>query len=131
MDNERKRILIENQIRKAKDTIIDAKIAFENDRFRNTLNRNYYAIFYIVTALAYKYDFITSKHKQLMGWFNKNFIKDNILDRKLGEIYKIAFDNRQDSDYSDFFAYDKNIIEEHFKDMLYFVSEIEKFINQE
>ena len=44
MDEERKRILINNQIRKAKETIEDAKIALDNNRFRKALNRIYYSI---------------------------------------------------------------------------------------
>lgn len=39
------------------------------------LNRLYYAIFYAVAALAQKFNFITSKHSQLLGWFNREFIK--------------------------------------------------------
>ena len=30
----------------------------------------------MVTALAIKNKFETSKHQQLLGWFNKTFIKD-------------------------------------------------------
>ena len=95
------------------------------------MNRIYYSIFHIVSALSVKYDFSTSKHKQLIGWFNKNFIHTNLIDTKLYKIYSKAFSNRQESDYEDFVAFLEEEVEEHFKDMLYFVSEIEKFINQD
>ena len=128
MEHEEKKILIENQIRKSKETIEDARLSFENNRYRNALNRIYYSIFYSVCALAIKYDFATSKHKQLMGWFNKSFIKEEIIDKKYGEIYKKAFDNRQESDYDVIFEYDKMEIESLYNAMIDFVEEINRFI---
>ena len=38
------------------------------------VNRIYYGLYYAVTALAIKHRFETSKHLQLIGWFNKEFI---------------------------------------------------------
>ena len=67
-----KQILVDNAILKAQDAILAAESNFENGFYSTCQNRLYYAIFYIVTALAYKNNFVTSKHSQLMGWFNKN-----------------------------------------------------------
>mgnify|MGYP001445145072 FL=1 len=131
MKQEHKELIIKHKIFKAKETIKDAEIAIKNQRYNNAMNRIYYAIFHIISALSVKYDFSTSKHKQLMGWFNKNFIYTNKIDTKLYKIYSKAFSNRQESDYEDFVTFLEEEVEEHFKDMLYFVSEIEKFINQE
>ena len=39
------------------------------------LNRIYYGIFYIVSALAIKNRFSTANHSQLIGWFNTNYVK--------------------------------------------------------
>lgn len=128
MELENKIFLIENQIRKAQETIEDARISIQNGRYRNALNRIYYSIFYIVTALAIKHDFATSKHKQLMGWFNKNFLKEALIDLKYGEIYKKAFDNRQESDYDVIFDYDKSEVESLYGSMIEFVDEIHRYI---
>ncbi len=57
---------------KALEAIKGAEVAFNNDIKSMGLNRLYYAIFYSVTALAYNFGFITSKHLKLIGWFNKN-----------------------------------------------------------
>ena len=69
-----KQMLIDNAIIKSHDAILSAKSNFENGFYSTCQNRLYYAIFYIVTALAYKNNFVTSKHSQLMGWFNKKYI---------------------------------------------------------
>lgn len=52
-------------IEKSREALYDAEIAIENNRLDNAQNRIYYSIFYMITALAYKENFITSKHKNL------------------------------------------------------------------
>src|SRR3989339_178416 len=122
--------IINIRIIKAKETIEDARIALESERFRNALNRIYYAIFYMVSALSLKNGFSTSKHKQLMGWFVKNYVSTGIIKPEFSNIYKRAYERRQESDYDDVLEFDKNQVESHFSDMLQFVSEIEKIILQ-
>ena len=98
-----KKFFIENYLKKSKEALIDTEINLKNDRLNNAQNRIYYAIFYSVVALGYCENFITSKHKQLMGWFNKKFIYENkIFNTNMYKIYKEAYENRQESDYSIF-----------------------------
>lgn len=131
MEPKDKESIIEIRIKKAKETIEDARIALENARLRNALNRIYYAIFYIVSALAAKDDFSTSKHRQLMGWFIKNYVSNGRIDAEFSNIYKKAFENRQESDYEDFVEFETEEVESHFADMKVFVEEIEKMITKE
>lgn len=131
MEPELIEIIVQRRIQKSKETIDDAQLAFSNNQFRNTLNWIYYSIFYIVSALAAKYNFATSKHKQLMWWFNKEFVKSGRIKSEFWDIYSRAFKNRQESDYLDFVEYSKDEIESNFSDMLKFVTEIEKFILQD
>jgi len=80
-----KDIIINYSIEKSWEAARDAKLAIENNSFFNAENRIYYAIFYLVSALALKNEFSTSKHRQLMGWFNQNYIKT----QKIRTSYKI------------------------------------------
>jgi len=94
------KVLLRNCLTKSIEAFNDAKFNFENNRFKVTLNRIYYSIFYSVLALGYKDSFITSKHKQLMGWFNKTYIHDKkIFDERLMKIYQKSFNDRQEADY--------------------------------
>ncbi len=76
--------LIKYRIEQAKATKNEAKLMIENDMFRGAINRIYYGMFYMVLALALKYGFDSSKHGQLIGWFNKTFIKEAIIERRFG-----------------------------------------------
>jgi uncharacterized protein len=124
-----KDILIDYRIRRCKETVQDAKIAVENNRLHNAENRIYYAIFYIVSALSLKFDYSTSKHIQLMGWFNRNFIKTGLFGKDLNKIYKNAFEKRQEGDYDDFIKFSLEEVKDDYEDMLYFVEKVEKLIN--
>ena len=67
--------LIKHYIEKTQSTIEDIKFFIENEKLLVAINRIYYGIFYMLSALAIKHQMSTSKHTQLIGWFNKNFIK--------------------------------------------------------
>ena len=79
--------LIEYRISRAKETIEEAKNAINENHFHLAENRIYYAIFYFTTALSLKYNYSTSKHKQLLGWFNRNFILTGKINKDIGKIY--------------------------------------------
>lgn len=56
-------------------------------------------MFYAVLALGLFHQFETSKHMQLMGWFNKNYIRTGIFPSEIGSYLKTAFETRTNSDY--------------------------------
>ncbi len=126
-----KHVLIINAIEKSHNAIKAAEYNIRNEFYSTCQNRLYYAIFYIVTALAYKNDFVTSKHAQLMGWFNKKFIyEEKIFDEKLLQIYKEAFANRQRADYDFTYTVDKDDVELAIKETKEFVKNIESYLKE-
>ncbi|MDR1168532.1 MAG: HEPN domain-containing protein [Heliobacteriaceae bacterium] len=131
MPQQRKEIVITRNIEKSHEAIETAEENIANNRLFAALNRIYYAIFYIVTALAKKNDFVTSKHAKLMGWFNKKFVyEDKIFDPEMLEIYKMAFAHRQDSDYDVMYTPDLEKTTELLSDVKKFIGEVEKFIQK-
>ena len=122
-----KQVLIINAIEKAQNAIKAAEYNIRNEFYSTCQNRLYYA----VTALAYKNDFVTSKHAQLMGWFNKKFIyEEKIFDEKLLQIYKEAFANRQRADYDFTYTVDKDDVELAIKETKEFVKNIESYLKE-
>jgi uncharacterized protein (UPF0332 family) len=126
-----KTALMEYRISRAKETIEEARNDIKFNQLFSAENRIYYAIFYIVSALGLKYDFSTSKHLQLLGWFNKNIIKTNKVPQHLGRIYRNAFENRQKGDYEDFKAFSIDEVQNDFDNMLLFIETIEKLIRED
>jgi len=92
------------------------------------VNRIYYGMYYAVTALAIRFKFETSKHFQLIGWFNKEFISTGILDPYYGKILRNAFQNRTKGDYDAFISFEKEEVNEMHAEMEKFIKALEKLI---
>ena len=124
-----KKILIERWLEKSQAAIKAADDSIINNNPENALNRTYYAIFYMVMALAQKENFKTSKHASLMGWFNKKFIfEEKVFDPKLFEVYRDAFESRQDSDYDAMYEPHLEEIKTLLSDAKVFIEAVRKVI---
>jgi uncharacterized protein (UPF0332 family) len=130
IDNQDKLNLIQYRLDEAMDTQSDVELLIDNGRLRAAVNRIYYGMFYSLLALAIKSGFETSKHSQLIGWFNKTFILEGLLDPKYGKIINKAYNRRSKSDYDSFVEFDLGAVKEMFEDMKDFIKEIEQFINK-
>jgi len=85
-------------------------------------------MYYSLTALALKHKFETSKHTQLIGWFNKNFISTKIIEPKFGKILRNAFQNRTKGDYDAFIKFSYDEVKVMHLEMEQFIMQIEKNI---
>ena len=56
-------------------------------------------MFYAMLALGQLRDYKSSKHQQMIGWFNKNFVHTGIFPKHFTRLVKDAFDARVESDY--------------------------------
>jgi len=128
METDERRELIFYRIFQAKETIEDVDLLLEHKKYRSAVSRIYYGMFYSLLALGLKYEFETSKHTQLLGWFNKEFINKNLVDIKFGKMIRNAFRDRQKSDYETNVEFSQEQVEEMFLDMKNFISEIEKIV---
>ena len=121
--------LIKHRLEQADETIADVELLVKNNRFRSAINRIYYGMFYSLLALALAYKFESSKHAQIIGWFNKSFIHTGKIEERFGKIINKAFNKRTKSDYDTFVEIDEKAVKEMLKEMKEFVFEIKKFLN--
>lgn len=99
--------LIKYRVEQAHKTINEVDLLIEQNLLVIAINRIYYGMFYMLLALALKEGFKTSKHKQLIGWFNKEYIKTEKIDRKIGKHIQNAYEDRSDGDYGVFVQFKK------------------------
>jgi len=126
--NDDKDSLIDYRIKQAEEAISDVQLLIENNRYRSAINRIYYGMFYSLLALGIANQFETSKHAQLLGWFNKNFINEGLLDSKYGKIINKAFNRRTKGDYDTYVEFEKDIVFEMFQEMQEFISGIKTYL---
>lgn len=122
--------LIEYRLQQANETILDVELLVENKRYRSAINRIYYGMFYVLLALGTAQKFETSKHAQLIGWFNKIFIHKGLIDSKYGKMINKAFNRRTKGDYDTFVEFEEKIVYEMLTEMKDFISEISSFIRK-
>lgn len=128
MENEERNSLINLRLEQAEETYKTAQLLIENSRYASALNRIYYGMFYAVLALSLKYNYKTSKHAQLLGWFNKEFVHTGLVEVKFGKIVKDAFEKRNEADYEITPLPPAEVIEQMLSDMRLFIDEIKNFI---
>lgn len=122
--------LILYRIAKARETLEDARILAESNRWNACVNRLYYASFYAVTALLTKHGFSSSKHTGIRSFFNKDFVKTGKIPKDLAMIYNDLFERRQESDYVDFTDFKESQVRPWFPKTESFINHIIDYIEQ-
>lgn len=124
-DNERAE-LIKYNIEKVDNLIDEIDFHIINDKLHTAVNRIYYCIFYMLTALALKNKFTTSKHMQLISWFNKKYVHEKIMDSRYGKIIRNIFEQRSRADYDVLAEFTKEQVTSLFNEMKETIAAIKK-----
>lgn len=112
----------------AKEDLYDAKLMFENGRYKNALNRGYYAIFHAIRAVNALDGFDSSKHSGVIAYFNQNYVKTEVFPKSVSRMIREASENREKADYLDFFIASKEEAEKQIKRAEEFVEVIEAYL---
>ena len=80
------------------EALEDARIMYDAERYKNTLNRAYYAVFYAIRAVNALDEFDSSKHSGVIAHFNQNYVKSGIFPREASKQIKIASEKREKAD---------------------------------
>jgi uncharacterized protein len=101
--DEKRKSLIEYRLKQAEESYDEAKYLFDGRKnLRSVMNRFYYAMFYSVLALLVNEQFVSSKHKGVISFFNKRFVKEGIFPEQMGKTIREAFELRQTGDYKEY-----------------------------
>lgn len=122
--------LINYRLSRGKESIEEVKLLMEKEKYFAAMNRIYYGLFYVVNCLALIDDFTTSKHTQLIGYFNKNYVKTGIFPKEIGKFFKQSFENRSKSDYQDLVEFTKKQVEQDYEMMKKFITFAEGVIKE-
>jgi uncharacterized protein (UPF0332 family) len=122
--------LIAYRINQSHQAVEDVEFLIDNQKYNIAINRIYYGIFYALSALALKYEYETSKHQQLIGWFNKTFVKAGIISVEKSSIVHKSFNKRSKGDYAVYISFSEEEVVEMFKEMKSFLKEINKLLSK-
>ena len=120
--------LVKYRLQRAIDTLEDAKILADNQRWNSAINRLYYASYYAVSALLLDADLTPSTHNGVKSNFTEQFIKTNRFDKEYGKMYSQLFTWRQKGDYDDLFDFTEDKIMPYFKPVSDLIKLIEGYL---
>ena len=103
------------RLRSADERLMAAKDNLEKEHYKDAINRSYYAIFTAVRALMAERSADFSRHSAVISYFQREFIKTGIFDRKFSKYLQASFEIRNDCDYADFFFVAKTDAEEQYR----------------
>lgn len=129
MTEEEKQTLVKYRLDRANESIKAAQLLFENKLFIPAMNRIYYSMFYSVQALLVLNEKAFSKHGQVKGYFNKEFIKSGIFPKQFGKLFNAVFEYRQKFDYVDLLIPEEKLISDYIIEARKFIDQISSFLD--
>lgn len=96
------------RLEKSFESLADAKLLAQNQRWNACINRLYFAGFYAVMALLLTENSDGLTHVGTRSQFNLKFIKEGRINKEYGKLYSKLFDWRHKGDYGDLFDFTEN-----------------------
>lgn len=97
--------LIRYRLISAKEKLTSAKLLLDAGLYKDSVGRSYYSIFSSMRAVLAIRQVDFSKHAGVISYFQKEYIKTNIFDKKYSKYIQQAFQIRNGCDYDDFLSY--------------------------
>ena len=85
-------------------------------------------MYYSVQALFALQGKSFSKHGQIKGFFNREYVKSGKLSKDMGRLFNKAFEYRQKFDYVDFVTPDESMVAEYITKAQVFCDQIRKYV---
>ena len=89
------------RLERAKEEYETAQLLYKENKLLAANNRAYYSIFYSIRAVLAMEKIDFKKNKDVLAYFNKNYVKTEIFPRQIGRRIVLASKIREDSDYDD------------------------------
>lgn len=130
MNNENIENFSRYRLNKAKETLETAEMIFKDGKdFTSANNRAYYAIFYAIRAVLAIKEIDFKRHKDVLAYFNKEYINKEIFPKMIGRKIAQAQRIREDSDYDDDYEPSFEKTEQQIKTAQELIILIEEYIN--
>lgn len=128
--DERQKNLSNYRIAEAEDSLKVAAHCLKEGLYKDSINRSYYAAFYAVKAILALSTVDFKRHKDVMGYFNKEYVAKEIFPREIGRKLGTLQRVREKSDYDDFYIASREKAEEQFQTAELVIGEVNKYLDK-
>lgn len=122
--------LSKHRLEQAREDLEDAELLYSANRFKGANNRAYYSIFHSIKAVLSLEPIDFKKHKDVVGYFNKNYVQPEIFPRQIGRKIVKASKIREDSDYVDEFVVKPEDTKAQIETAKELLKLVEKYVNE-
>ena len=121
--------LAQYRLNNAADKLESAKLLLDAGKYKDSIGRSYYAIFYAMRAVLALDGFDSKKHSGIIAEFRKRYIKPGVFETEMSDIISDLFEVRSSSDYDDFYVISKSKVVEQYQKAEFFVKRVNKYLN--
>ena len=130
MNNKISKELAKHRVNQAKEDFEAGKLLYEKQFYKSANNRAYYSIFHSMKAVLSLEPIDFKRHKDVIAYFNKNYINTEIFPKNMGRRIQNASTIREDSDYDDEFVVDAQKTKEQLETAEELINLVEEYIKK-
>lgn len=105
--HDNKTALMRYRLDMSKEQLRSSEILLDAGNYKDSIGRSYYSMFTATRALLALDCVDFSKHTGVISYFQKEYVKTGIIDKKYSKFLSEAFQIRNNTDYADFFIVSK------------------------
>lgn len=122
--------LAKYKIERACEELDTAELLYNNEKLKAANNRAYYSIYYALTAILCLEPIAFKRHKDTIGYFNKNYVHTGIFPEEIGRNISKAAKVRHASDYDEFYIASKDEMERQIQTARTIIKLVNQFISK-
>ena len=119
-----------NRLNAGKEKLAVCELLCKSGYYKDANNRAYYSIFNSIRAVLATIPIDFKRHKDVISYFNQNFVKTEIFPKELGHKISLANAIREDSDYLDSYMINRQETEEQIQTAKDVSEYAEKYIRE-
>ena len=129
--DERQKELSRYRIQEARNSFKVAENCLKDGFYKDSINRSYYAAFYAIKSILALGRIDFKRHKDVMGYFNREYVATGIFPRELGKRLGALKQLREKSDYDDFYIASHDQAGEQLETARALLEEVERYLKEQ
>lgn len=117
------------RMRSAIETLGVSALCLESQHYKDSINRSYYAAFYAVKAVLALEEVDFKRHKDAVAYFNKTYVATDIFSREIGKKLGRLKQERETSDYDDFYIASAVDATEQYAAAEFIITEVKQYLD--
>lgn len=117
------------RLQRAEEELKSSKILFQNNLYKQSVNRSYYAIFHATRAVLALDKFDSKKHSGIIAYFNQHYVASGKIETEYSKILMGAQKVRNSSDYDDFYIVSKEEAQNQISNAEKFIEKVKEYLS--